>query len=42
MSGNSETGLPLQGTPDVQASTMQPDNGSMVPGSTKTTIPKGA
>ena len=39
MSGNSEGGLTLQGVPEAQA--MSPDNGSMVPGSTKTTIRKG-
>ena len=42
MSGNSEGGLPLQGVPDVQgaAQAMSADDGSMVPGSTKTTIRK--
>ena len=42
MSGNSEGGLPLQGVPDVQgaAQVMSADDGSMVPGSTKTTIRK--
>ncbi len=40
MSGNSETGLSLQGVPDAQAAAqaMSVDNGSMIPGSTKTTI----
>ena len=42
MSGNSEGGLPLQGVPDVQgaAQAMSVDDGSMIPGSTKTTIRK--
>ena len=43
MSGNSEGGLTLQGVPDAQAAAqvMSPDDGSMIPGSTKTTIRKG-
>ena len=42
MSGNSEGGLSLQGVPDVQsaAQAMAVDDGSMIPGSTKTTIRK--
>lgn len=40
MTGQMEGSLPLQGMPDAQmAAGMSPDNGSMVPGSTKTTIP---
>lgn len=47
MSGGGQGGLPVTGTPDVQASMSQqagmmaPVDGGMVPGSTKTTIRKG-
>ena len=41
MSGQMESSLPLTGMPDAQmAAGMSPDNGSTVPGSTKTTIPR--
>ncbi len=40
MTGQMEGSLPLQGMPDAQmAAGMAPDDGSKVPGSTKTTIP---
>ena len=41
MSGQMENAMPLQGMPDAQMAVgMRPDNGSKVPGSTKTTIPR--
>ena len=40
MTGQMEDSLPLQGMPDAQmAAGMSPDDGSLVPGSMKTTIP---
>jgi hypothetical protein len=41
MSGQMGDSMPLQGMPDAQMAVgMSPDNGSTVPGSTKTTIPR--